>query len=172
MVRAVLLTGPSASGKTTVAKRLQRLLREPWLFFEVDRTQPRLPPFDELVTIANEQRMVAANLRAARAYVDAGFNLLIEVDITDEWRQQMVAEVFVGVEHGTVALTAELTTIEMRAQERATVDVAWALGHAQRRDWAAYADLVERTDDRTPDDVASSLAAWIDGVPNAHARSR
>ncbi|MBW3537520.1 MAG: hypothetical protein KY395_07115 [Actinobacteria bacterium] len=93
----------------------------------------------------------------------------MEVDIADEWRQQMVAEVFVGVEHGTVALTAELTTIEMRAQERATVDVAWALEHAQRRDWAAYADLVERTDNRGPDDVASSLAAWIDGVPDAHA---
>lgn len=171
-MRAVLLTGPSASGKTTVAKRLQVLLREPWLFFEVDRTQPWMPPFEELVTVENDRRMVAANLRAARAYVDAGFNLLIEADMAEEWRQRMVGEVFAGVEYRTVALTADLTTIEMRARERATVNVAWAFEHAHHRDWAAHADRVERTDDRTADDVASSLAAWIDGAPNAHSRSR
>ena len=163
-MRAVLLTGPSASGKTTIAKRLQVLLREAWLFFEVDRTQPWMPPVKKLVTVEDERRMVAANLRAARAYVDGGFNLLIEADVAEEWRRGMVAEVFAGVEHRTVALIAEIATIETRARQRATVEVAWALEHAGHRDWEAHADRVERTDDRTAAEVASSLAAWIEGT--------
>ena len=49
--------------------------------FDVDRTQPRFPPFEEFVTVENDRKVVVANLRAARAYVDAGFNLLIEAEI-------------------------------------------------------------------------------------------
>ncbi len=113
-MRAVLLTGPPASGKTTVAKRLQRLLREPWLFFEVDRTQPRLPPFDEVVTVANERRMVAANLRAARAYVDAGFSRRTQISSNGQTNERRMTLLRASLPGSTESLTRTHNLVEGR----------------------------------------------------------
>jgi hypothetical protein len=83
-------------GKTTVASAAQRLLPEPWLLYEGDRCQPHVPPKPEFVTLDNDRRMRKANLQATRAYLDAGFRVIIETGLTDDWGLAAYQEVFEG----------------------------------------------------------------------------
>jgi chloramphenicol 3-O-phosphotransferase len=107
-----------AVGKTTVAITAQRLLPDPWLLYEVDGCQPHVPPKAEFVTLDNDRRLRQANLQAARAYVDAGFNVIIEMGLTDDWGLAAYQEVFEGVPSLLVVLTAERDMLLDRAARR------------------------------------------------------
>jgi adenylylsulfate kinase-like enzyme len=100
---AIVLTGPSGVGKSAVALSLQQVLTVPWAFFEVDRCQPRLPVGHPGLTSEAEPRMLRANLAAARAYIEAGFPLIIEIALIDD-DLKAVREALAGLEVFTVVL--------------------------------------------------------------------
>lgn len=163
---ALFLIGPSGSGKTTVGRLLQEILTEPWLFFEVDRCQPRVPPKASIVTVANDAAMRRANLAAARGYVDVGFRIIIEMTLSDERAHRERALIFSDVVSGVVALACTRSTVEERTIARGDRDVTWALRHFDRAVWESNAiDLTVQTDDRSPSQVASEIASWIEGRP-------
>lgn len=77
--RLLIVAGPSCSGKSELARRLQATLPQPWLFWEADRARPRLPRLDEFGHVVTEQQMFEGNLRSIRGYLDAGFNVIAEL---------------------------------------------------------------------------------------------
>lgn len=148
-------------GKTAVARGLQDGLPDPWLFYEVDRCQPRTSPkeppgFD--IDDA-ERRMSRAILRAAHAYVAEGFDGIIELDLADEHRQRCLAEVFVNVAVFRVVLTCSPEVQRQRLASRVgPVPAEWARKHLMSTDWGSVpADLVVVTDGQTVQETTAEI---------------
>lgn len=161
--RALVLTGPSGVGKTAVGVRLQQILAEPWLFYEVDRAQPRPPNRAEFRTIENDRRMRLAVLRAACVYLEAGFSLIIEIGLFEETDRRSVDEAMRGIDTTVVALSCNRSTLEQHLDERAsTVDKDWAReSHRRYGEAAPITGIIEATDDRSVTDAAMAVAAHL-----------
>lgn len=161
--RVLVVTGPSAVGKTTVCRILQSILPEPFLFFEVDRCQPGLPPADvhqTFATMENDRALRDANLLAARAYVDRGFNMLIEGDFSPPGDTEVLRLRF--PEAALAVLTCSEDPSRARIAARGDADGgAWALTHLRSRHWHDLAATIVTTDGRTPTDVAVDVARLL-----------
>lgn len=116
--RALILTGPSGVGKTTVAILLQRILADPWLFYEVDRAQPRVPQRADFITTDNDRRIRRANLLATRAYLDSGFSTIIEQFLTDRTDWETLDETMSGIDTTVFLLTCTAATLERNLANR------------------------------------------------------
>lgn len=159
--RALFLTGPSGVGKTAVALRLQEEFDDPWIFYEVDRCQPRTstkePPGFDLQDA--ERRMSRALLAAAHAYVSAGFDAIIEIDLADDYRQRCLVEIFAGTPVMRVVLTCTPHAHEQRLRARGgPVPDKWARMHLMSRDWRSVpADFVVVTDGQTVQETTAEV---------------
>ncbi|MEV4291134.1 chloramphenicol phosphotransferase CPT [Nonomuraea bangladeshensis] len=117
-IQVIVLNGGSSSGKTTIARSLQTVLPDPWLFFSVDTMVEALPPAlrdsdagvsfapDGSVVVGPEFKIIdgawtagiAAMARAgARVVVDDVF--IGGPDSQERWRQALagLGVLFVGV---------------------------------------------------------------------------
>jgi hypothetical protein len=146
-MEAIFISGPSGVGKTTVSQRLVRRLADPWLFFEVDRCQPPLPDRPGLATIENDRAMVAANVGAVRSYVDAGFRVLAEMDVADDFGQATVRQLLGG-------------------RARSIVLTSSARAEARRQWDKVDVDRIEWTDSRSVEDVVEAVRSWIEERPD------
>jgi broad-specificity NMP kinase len=160
--RVIGLTGTCSVGKSTTARALQRLLPG-WRSFEVDRAQPTGDPLrvtgsesdtrlSELLEI--DQALRRANMKAARAYVDEGFRLLVEMDLSGEWAKRTWSEVFAGILAPVILLTADPSTLRRRVRAREDRSDS-PLSHD---DWpqSDYA-LCVATDRHDPDSLARAI---------------
>jgi chloramphenicol 3-O-phosphotransferase len=158
--RALVLTGPSGVGKTAVGLRLQQILPEPWLFHEVDRAQPSAPDRAQFHTVENDRRLRHATLCATRAYLDAGFSLIIEIGLFDETDSRSLADALAGIDTIVVVLSCSRSTLEQHLDERTSaVDKDWAREFHRRLGAAVIeSGIVETTDDRSVTEVAMAVA--------------
>ncbi len=117
--------------------------------------------------------MRLAVLRAARAYLDAGFSLIIEIGLIDETDGRAVDEAMTGIDTTVIALSCDRSTLEQHLDERSsTVDKDWAREFHRRYDEAApKPDIVEATDNRTVTDVAIAIAGHLACQVGLDARS-
>ncbi len=161
--RSLILTGPSGVGKTAVGVELQQILREPWLLYEVDRAQPRPPDKAEFRTIENDRRMRLAVVHAARAYLDAGFSLMIEIGLIDETDRLSADAALRGIDTTVITLSCNRSTLEQHLDERSSnVDKDWAREFHRRYGEASPGPgIIETTDNRTVTDVAMAVARHL-----------
>lgn len=130
-------------GKMTVARQLQDSLADAWLFYEVDRAQPRVPHRSEFATAHNDRRIRQVNLLAARTYLDAGFSLIIEIGLFDEDDRQCVGHALRGVDVTTVVLSCRPQTLDLHLEQRGDHDGgSWARSSTAKKPLAA---LTSRT---------------------------
>lgn len=76
----IVLSGPSCSGKTTVASALKEMLstpRRPYLHIEADRFMPHLPAV-WVTHDAKQEVMTRVLCRAAASFADHGFDLILD----------------------------------------------------------------------------------------------
>lgn len=164
-MQAVFVTGPQSSGKSSTAKALQRLLPDPWIHWEVDRTQPRVSVLadthPDLFSADLEPRIDAANLRSARVWVDAGFRVIVEIGATQACgalRQQ----VFSGIEHAVIALVPTRAEVLRRVTQRGDRSVEAATAYFDALPWERIpADLAIDNTALSPDDSARRIIAWM-----------
>jgi chloramphenicol 3-O-phosphotransferase len=120
---AVLLTGPSSSGKTSVAQALRTLLPDVWLhapidaFFDmVDMSHPMLRP--KPMTALASLGFFSGIVAAWRGLIESGNRLLIDVVANDPLLREC-ARAFSEHRVMIVELTAALDVLEARERLRA-----------------------------------------------------
>ena len=183
--RVVLLHGTSSSGKTTVARAVQKLADEPWLRLGIDafwnaidgRWLEHGPHAAEGFRWTEDARIVpgpvgqrlAAGMRAAvAACARAGNDLLVDDVFVDPgwldgWREELE-----GVDWLLVGVTAPLAALERREEERgnriageARAQVDWI------HDGVDY-NLTIDTSRQSPDECARIILAAL-GTGARHA---
>jgi chloramphenicol 3-O phosphotransferase len=79
MARVIILTGPSCSGKTSLAQALQSQLPFPAAHIEADRIFPRLPQAHPLwVAEERHNAIVLAFHRSIATWAAEGFDLIVD----------------------------------------------------------------------------------------------
>ncbi len=143
-----------------MGRALQARLNEGWLLYEVDRCQPLTPPLASFATAENDLAMTRANLASARAYVEHGFRVIVEIDVAADGRRSLVEETLGRTP--IVLLICSQSSLRARAEGRGVGDAAWALDHWRNGGWDRLdSDLVVKTDNRSPHDVAEEIADFL-----------
>ena len=113
--KIILISGTSSSGKSTLAKGLQKSLVDPFLHMQLDSYIEMLPRTDDWEMF---QRMVRGLNRSIAVMAEEGNNLIVDhVLIDDAWLQQclkLLRERYVLF----VGLHCPLDELERREQER------------------------------------------------------
>ncbi len=113
--KVILISGTSSSGKSTLAKGLQKSLIEPFLHVQLDSYIEMLPRTDDLEMF---KRMVRGLNRSIAVMADEGNNLIVDhVLIDNAWLKQLID--LLG-EHYVlfVGLYCPLDELERREQKR------------------------------------------------------
>ncbi|MGH2759906.1 MAG: phosphotransferase-like protein [Actinomycetota bacterium] len=165
----MLLAGPSCSGKTELSRELQSSLPDRWLIWAADVSQPRFPGRDEFVTIEADLLMVGANLRSVRAYLESGFNVIVELFIWDTQRVALAEPMLAPFDALVVRLDCSADTLELRERLRGTTYVGLARQQLDALGWNFPADLVLNTERCSPRELAGLVGAWLatDPIPSA-----
>lgn len=189
----VLLIGTSSAGKSTLAKRLQDALPEPYLLLGIDDVFRMVPQrwggglgsplsaegfrYDRtsepgVVTIrygAVGEAILKGMHRAVAAFAEAGNNLIVDEMLLDEpvlidWTRQLGR-----FQPYLVQVTAAEAVLERRERQRQHGSVpGLARGHL-RVNSLCHRDLLIDTTDQQLDVHTQALARWIEAQPPATA---
>src|ERR687894_1604207 len=86
--KVILISGTSSSGKSTLAKGLQKSLADPFLHMQLDSYIEMLPRTDDWEMF---QRMVRGLNRSIAVMADEGNNLIVDhVLIDNAWLKQLI----------------------------------------------------------------------------------
>lgn len=170
----LFLAGPSCCGKTTLGLALIDRLGD-WLFWEVDRAQPRIPTSAVLepdqvarlsddarsAVLAAEWRMVEGNVGALSSYVRAGANVVAEIFLWDEQRLAIASRVLSGLAPLVVELRCPVSVLEEREARRRSTYLGVAREQAEAA-WVVPAGLVVDAT-RSTQELVDLVASWLAG---------
>jgi chloramphenicol 3-O phosphotransferase len=176
--RVVLLHGTSSSGKTTVARAVQRLADEPWVRLGIDafwgaideRWMERGPRAVEGCAWMEDAKIVpgpvgqrlAAGMRAAlAAFARAGNDLIVDdvfVDPAwfDGWQNELA-----GIEWLLVGVLAPLDVLEEREQARGNRILGEARAQVDVIHRGIEYDLTVDTSVQSPEECAGAILAAL-----------
>ncbi|HEU5347336.1 MAG TPA: AAA family ATPase [Ktedonobacterales bacterium] len=187
----ILLIGTSSAGKSSLAKRLQEILPEPYLLLGIDDVFRMVPErwggglggplsavgfrYDRtsepgVITIrygAEGERILRGMHRAVAAFAEAGNNIIVDEMLLDErilvdWAEQL------GRFHPyLVQVTAAVEVLEQRERRRGN-EPGLSKGHLLHNA-LRYRDLLIDTTDCTPTACADTLLRWMAMRPPATA---
>lgn len=174
--RVIILNGVGSSGKSSIAKALQQIAREPYLHVEMDAFIDMLPPsafgqssgllFETLeqdgrAAVAIKSGPVIGRLmrgmrRAIAALAAAGNNLIVD-DVWWEEEQADYRSVLEGIETRFVAIHASLDELEARERERGDRIIGLARWQFGRVHGGVEYDLEIDTEGATPMECAEAI---------------
>ena len=176
--RVVLLHGSSSSGKSTVARAIQRLASEPWISLGVDvfwnavdgrwmehgshAAEGFLWTADARIVPGPAGQRLAAGMRAAIvAVAEAGNDVLVDdvfVDPAwlDEWRESLA-----DVEWILVGVFAPLSVVEERERERGNRIAGEARAQVDSIHRGIPYDLTVDTSRQSPEECARAILAVL-----------
>ena len=117
----IYLNGASSSGKTSIAKELQRAAREPYLHVSVDGFLHQLPQSvlaDHRALARELPRLIAGFHSSAAAIARAGNNIIVDSVLQEPSWVVPCAQAFQGLDVLFVAVRCSLETLERREVER------------------------------------------------------
>jgi chloramphenicol 3-O phosphotransferase len=190
--KVALLHGTSSSGKTTIARALQRLADEPWVRLGIDvfwsaiderwmefgpRAQEGFHWVEhdgsfEIVGGPVGQRLAAATRASVGATARKGLNVIADdVLIVPAWLDAW-AEALAGLDTLFVGVHAPLEVLEERERDRRNRILGEARGqHSVIHSGIAY-DVEVDTDSNDPDARARIIAAAVTAAPRPRALER
>jgi chloramphenicol 3-O phosphotransferase len=162
----VLITGASSTGKTTVARELQRVLAKPAVYLPGDAFDvPRPARWAEGLCFADlaalQDRMDEAYVNALAVFPRFGLHSIGEVVFRQRERHDRMVAAIGDVRLLVIRLTASPHTVERREAERG--DRPHGTARAQQRAEFIPPELALEidTDSYRPTDVASAIAAIV-----------
>ena len=159
--QCVLLAGPSSSGKSSLARAVQRTATRPWFFFEGDRLSGGFPSGrPEFVTLEWDRRVREGCARAARGFVEAGIDVIAELGLWDPWGRVAADRVMSGFPAYIVRVRCELATLEDRERARGDRFLGTAARQSAEVEGLPY-DYDVVTAHATPEVLAKDLLAWL-----------
>lgn len=173
----LLLNGVGSAGKSSVARELQEVVREPLLHVPMDSFLEMLPAksFEtpeglsfqkklvdgaqvvEIVTGPLAARTFHGMRRAMGALADMGLNLVVD-DVADVRDVEDYRQVFARHHLSVVGVFASLPVLESRERERGDRMIGLARAQYNVVHEGIDYDLVIETDRRTPGDCAAEIA--------------
>ncbi len=164
--QALFLAGPSSSGKSSVAKALQEVLSEPWVFLPADRVSSGYPKLrKEFVTLELDRRLRYATMLATRSFLDAGLNVIAEQGLWDEWALPIAASVFSHYRAFVVQLQCDVIVREAREAQREEIRQGFTRWQETNERWTFPCDLLVNTEHEPAEAVARTVAAWLNASP-------
>ncbi|QYI99645.1 AAA family ATPase [Thalassovita mediterranea] len=181
MARVVILNGTSSSGKTSLARAIQRLAKGPVLRVSMDDFLEMMPPRFANDDEAFSFRLVPdatpaeveigtgsygeALMRGMRASVaalaDQGLGLVVDDVMLGAHDQQHYREVLARHEVTFIAVRCALETAEQRERERGDRDIGMARWQFTRVHAGRDYDLEVSTDDASPDEGARVILGAV-----------
>ena len=159
--RVLVLSGPSSSGKSTVAREFQQSEDTPWLTLDADVVLAAYP-FDKAPELATTARRLNLGLFAsAAAFARAGVDVICEQVFWNQATYDDARACLDGLPACFVEVTVELDVAEKREARR---DERMAGTSREQRSqlWTEVKyDYQLDTTTGTPADAATELAAWV-----------
>lgn len=149
-----MLSGTSSSGKSTLAKGLQKILDEPFLHVQLDAFIEMLPRTDDWEMFC---QMVRGMNRAIAALADEGNNLIVDHVLIDSgWLRQCV-EVLRGHYVLFVGVDCPLEELERREQTRDARRQGFARQQFENIHKGKIYDVRVNTFEMTPDECVAKV---------------
>lgn len=162
---AVVLSGPTSSGKTSVAVALQQRLStptRPFLHLEADRAYPHVP--DAFDSSALGLQAGHAFHQSIAAYLDCGFDVIVDgaLPYGDEPGLQDALSIYRQFRLCLVGVRCEVPELERRERARGDRVQGWARQQAaDLHDGMTY-DVEVDTTATSPDECAVIIARHLD----------
>jgi chloramphenicol 3-O phosphotransferase len=161
---AIVLHGPTSSGKTTLAKALQATAEVPAFHISLDAfvTMSNRGDMRSDEERAKAYKLHCENLRSTLSRVaHTEFDIILDLVLRDEAELQACLKVLSGRATYLIGLTAPLPVLEARERERA--DRAHGIAKEQIGDpvYRRHYDLVLDTSTTTPDAGAAAVRKLI-----------
>lgn len=160
----IFLTGTSSSGKTSIAKSLQRELPQPYLHMQLDSFIEMMPrQGDDLFN-----PMLHGFHRSIAAMASAGNRLIVDhVLLLPEWLHECAA-LLSGYSVLLVGVICPLEELERREKQRDPRRQGFARSQFEAIHKDRTYDIEVHTDRFTPDECAQQILAFYnDATPSA-----
>jgi len=173
--RVILLNGASSSGKSGIARVLQRLLADPWFHFPVDtlgamRSTDHSGVLDEDEVEAMLRRTRMGYHRAVAALASVGNDVIMDYPLSESWRLDDLLDV---LERYDVTLVhVHCSPDELDRRERARGDRPAGLARSQNVFRHDDCDIAVDTTNGSPKACALAIATELAGLDNDKAFDR
>ncbi|WP_370385179.1 chloramphenicol phosphotransferase CPT [Catenulispora sp. GAS73] len=176
--RVIVLNGGSSSGKTTIARRLQAVLPQPWLAFSIDDFVDALPEkmlsadsgiqfqADGEVTVGADFRTLeAAWMAGIAATARAGANVIVDdVFLSGAASQQRWEQALGDLDVLWVGVHCDAAVAARREQQRGDRTTGMAAQQADIVHKDVHYDLTVDTTDTDPADTTDCAATIADRI--------
>jgi chloramphenicol 3-O phosphotransferase len=170
----VILSGPSSSGKSSLARAVQALAKAArYHHLQLDVFRDMEPPgywdhweADDPASV--EFRLTAlwrAAIAATVAYARHGQNVLFDVGGTDRRGWRHILDGLLGQTVHLVGVSCSTDELARREAQRGDRPVGLATGQAGWIHQGRTYDLMMDTTARSPEDCAKQLVDWLDVAP-------
>jgi chloramphenicol 3-O phosphotransferase len=168
--KIILISGTSSSGKSTLAKGLQKSLAEPFLHVQLDSFIEMLPRTDDSEMF---RRMVRGMNRSIAEMSEEGNNLIVDHVLVDNaWLDQLL-DLLQGRHVLFVGLHCPLNELERRERERDARRQGFARQQVESIHKGKTYDLELDTSALSPGECVARVLKYYDhGRPVAFERMR
>jgi chloramphenicol 3-O phosphotransferase len=157
-IRGVLLHGASSCGKSELARSLQAVLPEPWLFLDADTALSGYPHNHPRFVPEDNRRWAYAYLLMVRTLVDNGFGVIAEQILWTKGHVDDCHEVLGTLPMLFVGVRCDPATAEERERSRRDRAPGTARYQLDNVDWNHEYDLVVDTTHLSPEEAARIVA--------------